>query len=164
MNITLKNAWLLRDEVIKRCKKQKACKPEFEKLLQAETEESFLEVLRDNFFWVDLERIFDYNYGWASDFKDGFAVVELNKKYGYLKPDGTYLIEPKFDETWGFENGFARVKLNGKWGFIKPDGTYFIEPKFDMAMVFKNGFAVVKLKDKWGRLSTTGEYEEIEVR
>jgi hypothetical protein len=42
MEITLKNAWELRDEVVKRCKeKQGACKPELKRLIEVKTEDSF---------------------------------------------------------------------------------------------------------------------------
>ena len=39
--------------------------------------------------WV-IEPIFDEAY----DFKKGFAEVTLDGKSGFIKPDGTYLVEP----------------------------------------------------------------------
>jgi len=43
---------LNREEIIKRCKKAGACRPEFRRLISAETEEEFIEVLSNNLNWV----------------------------------------------------------------------------------------------------------------
>ncbi len=92
-----------------------------------------------------------------------YARVKFGNKVGYIKQDGTYLIEPKFEEGNNFDYDFAAVKLNNKWSFVKPNGSYLFALKFDDAMNFSlegytEGFAPVKLNEKWGYLKIDGTY------
>lgn len=59
----------------------------------------------------------------AESFREGFARVKLNDKWGNIKTDGKYLIEPMFDMSIPFEDGFARVCLNGELKYIDSNGT-----------------------------------------
>ena len=85
-------------------------------------------------------------FHWARDFEEGFAIVKAwSGKYGHIKPDGSWLVEPKFDDVENFHEGFAAVALAGKYGFIKTDGSWLVEPRsIKWGYPFHNGFAIVE--------------------
>ena len=112
--ITLKNAWSNRDEVVQRCIEKKACKDEFDKLMICVNEsnrEEYLNILRNNFDWCIRNKILQYQFDYCDYFVNGFSRVLLNKKWGYIKENGTYLIEPKFDGCSRFTVGRGRNKI-----------------------------------------------------
>jgi len=75
---------------------------------------------------------FDFIY----DYIDGIARCILTGKFGYIKQDGTYLIEPIFDDAWDFKNGFAPIKKNDKWTYLSTNGTFLTDFIFDEANFF----------------------------
>jgi len=94
------------------------------------------------------------------DFYDGFARVELNRKWNYFTTDGMLLSPDQwFDAAGNFFEGFAGVVLNnGKWNFLTTDGQILYKPNepdqwFDDAYYFHEGFALVEVnrKDYWLR-------------
>lgn len=64
-------------------------------------------------------------------FDKGLVLVRLNCKYGFLKNDGTYLVEPIFDDANSFkpDKDTTWVKLNGKLMYINREGKYIEEPQ-----------------------------------
>lgn len=52
----------------------------------------------------------------AASFQEGLAAVCVDKKWGFLRTDGTWLIEPQFDQAYSFDDGEASVQI------YKPDG------------------------------------------
>lgn len=89
-------------------------------------------------------------------FKEGFAAVQKDGKWGYINTKGEQIVECKFDDAWGFIGGFAKVKKDGKWGYINTKGEQIIEYKFDDAYDFNEGFARVQKDGKWGYINTKG--------
>lgn len=75
---------------------------------------------------------------WAQQDDDVIFRVELNGKWGYIKYNGEYLIEPQFDAVENFKSpyGYAKVGNIQKVYYkryprnIKP-GTYIIFPEYD---------------------------------
>jgi hypothetical protein len=65
--------------------------------------------------------------------------VEGDKLWGLARADGTWVIEPKFQEVGAPRDGLARVTVNGKVGFIDRTGNFAIEPMFDQARWFEAG-------------------------
>jgi hypothetical protein len=80
--------------------------------LNADIKSKFLEIFKD------FDDVWYLKYDIIFDFKNGFAVVELNEKSGYIDENGSEICECKYDIAWNFENGFAKVKLNDKYGYI----------------------------------------------
>jgi hypothetical protein len=120
---TLENVFNKREEFEKACKSVGACAGEYSKLLESKTEEDFMEVIYNNFDWINVnidgfEPKFDEVYSFSGD----FAVVKLGSKWGFIDKSGKYLVEPKFDYVNNFSEGFACVKLGGKWGIIDKSG------------------------------------------
>ncbi|MBR1152237.1 WG repeat-containing protein [Bradyrhizobium sp. JYMT SZCCT0428] len=65
--------------------------------------------------------------------------VQKDKLWGLAHADGSWLIEPKFQQAGSLVDGLARVSLTGKIGFIDRAGNFAIEPVFDKAWVFERG-------------------------
>ena len=60
-------------------------------------------------------------HGWDA-FKEGFAVVIKNEKFGFININGVEFIPAKFECALNFSEGLAAVKENNKWGFINKFG------------------------------------------
>jgi hypothetical protein len=129
---------------------------------------NFYEVFKPNTKWKDTinnaksrlsngespEKIFDR----VSNFKDGCAVVSLNKKYNFINENGELLSDKWFDFLYDFEDGYARVKLNGKYNFINKNGEYLFDKWFDRISAFRDGYARVKLNGKYNLINKNSEY------
>ncbi|MEG6613014.1 WG repeat-containing protein [Pseudoclostridium thermosuccinogenes] len=80
----------------------------------------------------------EYPFLDAEAFSEGYAAVMINElnsdntyfnKWGFLKKDGTWLVEPKYARARSFKNGVAPVKMKGEsYGYIKTDLTWYIKP------------------------------------
>lgn len=78
------------------------------------------------------------NFGELTDFSEGFAAVEVpaktryeNSKWGYIDPDGNFLIGPRFELARPFKGGLARVSKdkNGlERGYAFRDGRLVWDP------------------------------------
>ena len=81
-----------------------------------------------------LNPITEVKFESASTFLHDVAIVKFEGRSGYIRRDGTWLIEPRFEEAHPFmeEAGgeaFAAVKLDGKFGCIKRSGAWLFEPQ-----------------------------------
>jgi len=54
--------------------------------------------------------------------------VVVEGKWGYIDREGSYVIEPRFDEAKEFTEGIARVKPGTKTGYIDKTGRYVWNP------------------------------------
>ncbi len=78
------------------------------------------------------------NFGELTDFSEGFAAVEVpaktryeNSKWGYIDPNGKFLIAPRFELARPFKGGLARVSKdkNGlQRGYAFTDGRLVWDP------------------------------------
>ena len=98
----------------------------------------------------------EFDYVGNFKFKEGFATVQKDGKYGYINTKGEQIVECKFDYAYDFNEGFALVQKDGKWGYINTKGEQIVECKFDYAYDFNEGFALVKKDGKWGYINTKG--------
>lgn len=58
------------------------------------------------------------------------AMVLIDGKYGYINPQGTYVVEPKYSLARSFSNGYACVNEGGKrTGFGTAGGQYYFIDK-----------------------------------
>jgi hypothetical protein len=97
---------------------------------------------------------FDDFYG----FKNGFARVELDKKFNLISAEGRVISDTWFDEAYSFREGFAMVKLNRKYNYLTTEGQYLSGTWFENAISFKGGLALVKLNGKWNFINTELRY------
>lgn len=97
-------------------------------------------------------------------FYGGLARVKENKKWGFIDPNGEYVIPPQFDEAQSFSEGFAAVGFrqpdgNRIHGFIGPTGNWLVKPTFDVAYSFRGGLACVTTDGKkYGYIAKNGKY------
>ncbi|MES5488895.1 WG repeat-containing protein [Bradyrhizobium sp. INPA03-11B] len=96
--------------------------------------------------------------------------VQREKLWGLMRVDGSWLVEPKFQQVSALNNGLARVTVNGKVGFIDRRGNFVIEPVFDNAGWFIAGFdrtsaerdGIVGVIDKSGAWIFQTNYQQLQ--
>ena len=71
----------------------------------------------------------DYDYQYP--FMNGFAAVELNDKWNFIKTDGQLLFKQWFDEVGSFNVGLCVVRLDNKWNCINSEGQLLFHQWFD---------------------------------
>ena len=74
--------------------------------------------MRKNGNYFYLEKIILFPNQWfdnANGFNEGFAAVELNGKWNFIRPDGTYLTPNAWYDSVDddFDSGIAYVTING---------------------------------------------------
>ena len=99
----------------------------------------------------------EFDYVGNFKFKEGFATVQKDGKFGYINTKGEQIVECKFDYAMDFKEGFARVQKDDKYGYINTKGEQIVECKFDSVSDFKEGLAAVLKDGKWGYINTKGE-------
>ena len=117
--------------------------------------------------WIEApseSRAFDFDKGDPS-----LRWVQSDKLWGLARADGSWVIEPKFQEVGVLVDGLARVTVNGKVGFIDRTGRFAIEPTFDKAWWFHPGLGrtsaerdgIVGVIDKSGSWVFQTNYQQI---
>lgn len=89
----------------------------------------------------------------------GLARFGQDGKVGFLRPDGTIAIEPRYDGAMGFTSGFAGVRVGDRWTFIDQAGNEIAPPTWEEVQSFAQdgaGLAPVKENGRWGAIDPTG--------
>lgn len=104
------------------------------------------------------------------------APARTNKGWGYIRPDLSWLIEPKFLSYWGdnyylkdnenqvyaiceFHDGMvAYRKYNGDWGFYNNEGVEIVPAKYNAVKDFNESVAAVLLDNLWGYINKKGDW------
>lgn len=74
----------------------------------------------------------------------GILAYRAGDRWGFVKQDGTVVLEPAYEDACSFSKGYAAVKENGKWGYINTDGDWLIPARFERAgAVSRTGTAFV---------------------
>ena len=93
--ITLENIFKKREEFEKACKEAGACAEEYSKLIESKTEKDFMEVIYNNFDWINVNIDgFEPKFNYALSFSEGFTYVKIGDKLGFIDTNGKI----KFDE------------------------------------------------------------------
>ncbi|MGV8982954.1 WG repeat-containing protein [Clostridium sp.] len=90
-------------------------------------------------------------------FKEGFAKLCINGKWGFIDKSGKILCKPQFDWVNSFSDGLAMVKAYNKYGFINNTGKIICEPQFDWVDTFSEGMAMFRVDSKYGFIDKTGK-------
>lgn len=86
-------------------------------------------------------------------YENTYAAVRKDGKWGFIDKDGSWFIEPAYEDARSFLNGYAAVKLDGKWGFINMDKELCIPCAFTEAKDFtQNGTALICRNQTWSVL------------
>lgn len=90
-------------------------------------------------------------------FSQKVARVKHKGKFGYIKTNGEWLIQPTYKYAGDFSNGLAAVKNQKKWGYINAKGEVVIPFRYNRAKKFDSGIAIVQQNKKWFYINKTGE-------
>jgi hypothetical protein len=82
-------------------------------------------------------------FEWVDEFqRDGVAVASKGGKDGYLRPDGSWLIEPRYERAGPFSAGRGRVYIGDAWYVVDASGTVISEG-YDDILAYVEGMARV---------------------
>ena len=76
--------------------------------------------------------------------------------WGFIRPDGSVAIAPRYDEVREFTGGLAAVREGGLWGYLRPDGTFAVAPRFSEAAPFRGALARVVESGSAAYVDATG--------
>ena len=52
----------------------------------------------------------------------GLAPARIGGEAGFINPDGSWIIEPRFEKTFEFDGELAVVQIDRKWSYIDRAG------------------------------------------
>ncbi len=86
----------------------------------------------------------EIRFAQAGPFSEGLAAVRDHAgRTGFVKPDGTWAVEPLWlEDARPFKGNRALIKLNNRFGYLDPEGGFVIPPRFLRAESFSEGLAV----------------------
>jgi hypothetical protein len=106
------------------------------------------------------EDVFSVEWENAQSFRDGFAAVRRNGKWGFIDTTGNVAVSFNYNSSsciTRFSEGLIAVRVDGKWGYINKSENVVIPFTFDEALSFSEGLAAVKSSDKWGFIDISGD-------
>ncbi len=96
-------------------------------------------------------------FTFVDEFYDGFAKVELNRKWNLIDKDEKLISDKWYDYCSDFYDGYAIVKLNRKENFIDKDGKLISDKWYDNCSDFYDGYAIIKLNEKKNFIDKDGK-------
>jgi hypothetical protein len=92
-------------------------------------------------------------------FQHGLAAIELRGRYGLIRSDGTWAIEPSLDRAQPFRPNIAVVKDGGRAGLLNAvTGTWITQTPFDDICPSQYDIVGVMLNGKAGAIDETGAW------
>lgn len=96
-------------------------------------------------------------YDEVTGFAFGLAAVRVGNNWGYIDPNGTYIISGDFERASPFmENGFAIVEIEGIKYYLDVHGNRIPESE---ALVFNEELAVIQYRGKYGYIGRDFQWE-----
>jgi len=110
----------------------------------------------------------DVKYDYIGISKEGFHIVVVDNKYGFINCEGKEVVSPKYSVVGDFFHGMAIVNdsayynedygwVGGHWGFIDQTGKEVIPMIYDAAEPFFDGLALVEKNKEKFYIDTTGK-------
>lgn len=144
-------------------KKQQKKKENKDKILKLEKEielakkrDSILKANQKNIREENLRIALLGRYDLVDTFKEGFARVHKNMRYGFINNLGNEVIPLIYDFASDFSEGVASVKIANRYGFINKNGDIVIGFEFEYAGDFSEGYALIENKGKMGYINKNG--------
>ena len=92
-------------------------------------------------------------------FHHGLAAVRLDGKYGLIRADGSWAIEPKFDAAQPFQNDLVLAKVDGRAGLVSvATGAWVTQTRFDDVCSLGRGIVGVMLDGQMGAIDEHGHW------
>jgi len=92
-------------------------------------------------------------------FRDGLAAIVIRRKYGLIRDDGTWAIEPRFDAAHPIERDRAIVTLDGRSGvYDVANDRWITQTRFDDICAQQHGVVGVMLDGKAGAIDASGAW------
>lgn len=99
-------------------------------------------------FQVDFDKIWE--------FEGDVARITLNGKVGYLKRDGSYLVEPIYDSSYkDLTESYYHTKNGELWGLVLEDGTV-IPPKYSSPIRFYGDYGIATIDNQYVYMDKNG--------
>lgn len=96
-----------------------------------------------------------FKYDTATEFKDDYARVCINKKWGLIDTSGKEVLPCMYDIVEKWQEKFTLVSLNGKWAIINAQWVAITPFKYEGIGNYSDGFANVTIIRK----NTSGKDE-----
>lgn len=100
--------------------------------------------------------VIPFQYEYAENFSEGFAVVMTDGLYGYIDATGAMICDAVYTDANEFHEGLAAVEIDGKYGFLDTSGKFAIDAIYDYAGSFEDGLAFVMLDGLHGAIDASG--------
>jgi hypothetical protein len=100
---------------------------------------------------------YDNFYKFQSIGEERVAIVSVEGKYGYLKEDETFLVDPYYDAIEPFKNGYSIVCKNDQYGFVDEKGLVISQPTYERMADFEQGLSIVRSNGKYGLIKENGD-------
>ena len=85
--------------------------------------------------------------------------MKLGGKFGCIKRDGAWLIEPQFEDmTYSGGCSDLIAKIGGKFGHARPDGGWSIDPRLEKVVPLAGRFVALKINGKFGVVDEAGAW------
>jgi hypothetical protein len=113
----------------------------------------------DQFSYVDstLKPISNLKFEVAGRFRAGFAAAKLDGKFGLIRANGSWAVEPKFDAAGPLEGNLALAKLADRAGVLDVGtGAWVTQESFDGACSLGRGIVGVMRDGKMGAIDGNG--------
>lgn len=118
------------------------------------TEALYTALLQDH--GVDVDAILAAREAWLETHIEKKLLMERAGNAGIMRPDGTFVVEPRYGGLGVFSEGRALFRGPAyTWGYLDEQGAVVVEPKFFQANDFKEGLARVRFETERVQLSET---------
>jgi hypothetical protein len=92
-----------------------------------------------------------------------FAGVRINEKWGFIRKDGTFIVEPKYGTVDYFSSKLAAFSYStnrneARWGYLDISGRVSVPEQFEKAGEFCEGLAAVRYNGKHGYIRRDGTF------
>jgi hypothetical protein len=99
----------------------------------------------NHYFHIDLNgnRIYEQNYVYAGDYKDGIACVKSQDGfYRHIDNKGNFINDKSFLDLGVFHKNFATARDEKGWFHIDKSGNELYKNRYSLIEPFYNGYAV----------------------
>jgi hypothetical protein len=133
--------------------------PKYEELSEA-ADNIYMGVRNDHSGYIrkDGSLITELVFDLAGDFKNGFAIVNKDEKYGLLNTSGKFIIDPKYLELVFIGNELLKaLDENEHWGILNVKGEAILPFQYDAIGEFHENRAMIESGNKCGYANEHGE-------